>query len=559
MKNLRYIKIMALLIATFAPVAHLVAQESSDEVVIRAMKDELNRSKNELKLGNYPTPFYLSYTVYKSHSFDISGTLGAITRSVDTPNNSLASVRLMLGNYTRSSEVRYGGQYPSIQVTGEENYDNIRRSLWLATDNAYKAALQTYSSKAAYLKNNPRSEEYTSLADFTKGEATQMTIKRNAEFNFDRAQWEKNISELSAIFKNYKELFNSSVGISGMSKDIYKTNSEGAVINQPNDYVLLYAKASIITEDNVSIEDTYTSLALTPGELPSLEELKKQVTKFADNLRTLAAAEPINEYYSGPVLFEEGAASKLFVDNLLIPGGLMAYRASEGEPIKPTLDRRIGKKVIDSRLSVRNLSSQKKQNGTTLCGAYDVDAEGVVPPKEITLIENGILKSQLSSRVPTPKVAQSTGSSRYTNNQQIGFETAPGTIAISVKGGEKPENMKKALIKAAKEEGLEYAYIVRKVSGLSSLIYKVDVKSGQEKQVRSGSFTPINLAKLKHIREISNKEKVSNYMLNKQVISSLIYPSGVLIEDVEINKAEVKKEPKAKLTFPLQRTSLNRE
>ncbi len=52
---------------------------------------------------------------------------------------------------------------------------------------------------------------------------------------------------------------------------------------------------------------------------------------------------------------------------------------------------------------------------------------------------------------------------------------------------------------------------------------------------------------------ISSKENVSNYILNGQLLSSLIYPSSILVENIEINKSDVKKDKEQVLTFPLQR------
>ena len=50
------------------------------------------------------------------------------------------------------------------------------------------------------------------------------------------------------------------------------------------------------------------------------------------------------------------------------------------------------------------------------------------------------------------------------------------------------------------------------------------MKDGSETQVRFGDVSAINLAKIKRVLDISSKENVSNYILNRQVLSSLIYP-----------------------------------
>ena len=62
---------------------------------------------------------------------------------------------------------------------------------------------------------------------------------------------------------------------------------------------------------------------------------------------------------------------------------------------------------------------------------------------------------------------------------------------------------------------------------------------------------PITLSHLRRLSAISNKENVANYLLDGEVMSSIIYPSALLLEDIEIKKAEVKKESEPALRFPL--------
>lgn len=534
----------------------LWAQSAKDDVIFKAMQDELQRNKEELSLADFGKPFFLSYALGTSRKFEVSGSLGAITNSYEMPWSSVGSIRLLLGDYHRTSDPQYVGYFLRAAMPAEANYDVLRREFWLGTDAAYKNALRNFAAKQAYLKANPKTVEEEAIDDLSKIVPVNKVVKNSTEYVFDRSQWEQSIRELSAIFKNYKTLLNSVVGISGMEMDVYKKTSEGVSVKQPVNYVNLYAQATVITDDGVRFGDSYSVVVPMPSDLPSMEELKKKVTEFAENLTSLREVDPISEYYSGPILFEEAACSKIFIDNFLNPGSLIAFRKPEGGQAKRTLDARIGKKVVDSRITIKNYSTLNKYNNVPLLGAYDVDAEGVVPAKEMTLVENGILKNLLNGRVPTQKTPESTGSSRYLlTGQEVVFATAPGTIHVSVKDGTKPDKMKKALIKAAKEEGLDYAYIVRKMAGQASLFYKVSVKDGSEELVRAGDLSSINLAKIKRVLDVSAKENVLNYVWNQQTLSSLIYPSAILIEDMEINKSELKKEKKPALEFPLQRAA----
>lgn len=543
------------LLLCFLLLGSVFAQSEQDQVIFKAMQDELQRNKENLALPGMDKPFYLSYSLGRYRQFEVSGTLGAITNSLNLPWRGVGSSQLFLGNYDNTSDSRYIGQFMKVGMPAEADYDMIRQNFWLVTDAAYKWALQESAAKEAALKANPQTPEEAALPDLVKAEPITKIVE-SKPYDINMKEWENAIRELSAIFKNYKDIYNSSVGISGLDMEVYKQTSEGVTMKQPVSYVNFYAQGFVNTEDGVRIGDVYSVLVARPQDMPSLEELKKNVTAFAENLIKLKNAPEVEEFYSGPVLFEDGASAGIFTSNLLNQSGLFAYRKADngrGQAAK-TLDGRIGRKIMDNRLTVKNYSALDKYNGVSLLGAYEIDAEGVVPEKEMTLVDKGILRRMLNGRVPSLKTPQSTGSSRFVmTGSDIVYVTAPGTIHIEVEKGTKQDKMKKALIKAAKDEGLDYAYIVRSLAGMASRIYKVDVKDGSETQVRFGDVSAINLAKIKRVLDISSKENVSNYILNRQVLSSLIYPASILIEDVEINKSEPKKEKEPVLKFPLQR------
>ena len=545
---MRYI--LSLLIF-FLLVGPVVAQNEQDQVIFKAMQDELQRNKAELALPGMDKPFYLSYSLGRFRQFEVVGELGAITNSLELPWRGVGSSQLLLGDYNNTNDTRFVGQFMKVGMPAEADYDMIRRNFWLVSDAAYKMALREAAAKEAALKSNPQTQEEAQLPE---AEPITKIVESKVPYEIDIKKWENTIRELSAIFKNYKEIYNSSVGISGLDMEVYKQTSEDVTMKQPVTYANLFAQGYVTTEDGVRIGDALSILVARPQDMPSLEDLKKKVTAFAENLMKLRNAPVVEEFYSGPVLFEDGASSSIFVNNLLNQGGLFAYRKPIGQAGGRTLEGRIGRKIIDNRLTVKNYTSLEKYDGTPLLGAYEIDAEGVIPEKEMTLVDKGILRQMLNGRVPSLKTQHSTGSSRFVmTGSDIVYATAPGTIHIQVDKGTKQDKMKKALIKAAKDEGLDYAYIVRSIAGPASRIYKVDVKDGSETQVRFGDVSAINLAKIKRVLDISSKENVSNYILNRQVLSSLIYPASVLIEDVEINKSEPKKEKEPVLKFPLQR------
>ena len=544
-----------LAVAAMLTTASVYSQTPDDKAIIEAMKSEMNRSKESLKLPGYESPYFVSFALCRSHQFNVTAVLGAVISSNDRPWASNGTVRLQTGDYHRNSDPFFTGQFGRVVMPADANPQAIKNGFWTFSDILYKAALKNYAAKETIRKNNPPTPEEDAMDDFAQIQPVERFVERKNEFNYNHNEWEKRIAELSEIFKDYPELMNSRVAMSGLEMVIYKTTTEGVVTRIPLSLFSVTATAVVRTEQGYSFADSWQLITQTPDQMPDMDEMKKQVKKFAEKLTVLRTVEPLDEYYAGPVLFEDGAALKIFTENLFAPqNALIAGRTRVDRKAAPTIEGRIGKKIIDSRLTVKNYSTLAKYNGTPLMGAYEIDAEGVIPEKEITLVENGILKKMINSRVPTLKNPTSTGSSRYVlSGDEIAFVTAPGTVHISVSKGLKHDKMKKELIKAAKEEGLEYGYIVRKNAGLATQIFRVSVKDGSETQVGACAISSVELSKIKRLLAVSSKENVANIILNRATLASVIYPSAILVDDVEINKTDATKSQKPSLEFPLKR------
>lgn len=517
---------------------------TDDEIIFSAMGDELNRNLHQLALPGERKPFYISYVTTRFRTFQVMASLGGLLYTTESPWSITGGVQVVLGDYAHNSEVNYSdASVGAASISTEVDYDAIRRSLWSGSDAMYRYALQAFQQKNAYLKSNPLSAADAALPDMQQLPAVTRLIEREEPYEIDLPALEKLITEASAVFNDYPELYKTSLNLTGTQLDIYRLTSEGVRLKLPGGNVNIQISASVRAADGSVIPGSIAITELTPGKLPSIESLKQQVREFADGLMHLRETPAVDEYYIGPVLFEEGAAAKTFIDNLLPKGRLLAYR--QLPPAQDLLDQLLGRKVIDSRLTIKNYALQKEYNGTPLFGHYEIDGDGVEPAAELTLVDHGIFKQMLNGRIPVLKAPASTGSARFLQNPDRPITTiSPGTIHIHTEKGIKPETMKKALLKAAKEQGLEYAYIVRSIAGESSLVYRVNVKDGRETQMRASALQVPNLMKLMELKGISSKENVMNFLPNG-VPASLIYPSGIIVNDVEINKAtpQIEKEP----------------
>lgn len=547
---MRYI--YTLIIAQLLAVLSLFGQ-TNENVLFKAMQDEMVRSKNELILPDSPAPYFIAYTVGETQYISVRSSLGALLLCDQSSKERVNSVNLYVGDSNFSSDYSYSGRGVSLPsyTTIDNKYNQLRTNFWQTSDLAYKLAVEVFNSKKNNIKTATLTEEEKALPDMLPLKKVEVYTPTIPNFNFNKSSYEKLSNKLSKEFVKYPQIVNSRIEIDGIETIYYYLSSEGTKIKEPVSYVKLTMKGEIRNVKGQVIDDQETIYAQTFDKLPSLEELAKKVNIFAERLVALKRAVTMDEYYLGPVLFEELAASKILSDNLVSPSGIISFkkpirvmatvarveRTSHMNDIKP-LEERINKKVIDSRLSVVNKTDLADYNGLPLLGSYNIDAQGVVPTKDVKIIENGILKTLLSSRIPTLKIKESTGSMRFgVRPRAISVNVAPGTLVVSSTNGSTSKELKDELIKAAIEEGLDYAYIVRKIaSGTDQFIYKVSVKDGSETLVIGSEITPVPLTKLKRVLGVSKEHDAMNYLYNGVIPTSIICPKSILIEDIEINK-----------------------
>ena len=368
-----------------APDVNTSTGGDGDEAIFGAMDEELRRNMAGLSLPGEAKPYYLSYVLTRYRQWQIAGSLGGIFYSTVTPWQSSGGVQVMLGNYQHNSDIQYMGQVAPVQLPAELDGYNIRRGFWETSDLMYRFSLQVMARKIAHLKSNPLPPAEAALPDMQQLPAVTKMVERPRPFEIDLVALEGMVKELSALFKDYKELFNSNVMLVAVEQDNFRLTSENVRLKFPLGLVGLTVSASVRTTDGSTVSDVLAISSLeNPADLPSLEELKKKVTDFADNLMELKETPMIEEYYTGPVLFEEGAASRLFTDNLLSPGRLLALRTMT--PARGMLDEQLGRKIMDSRLTVKNYTTLVEYDGTPLFGHYEIDGDGVVPAAELTLV-----------------------------------------------------------------------------------------------------------------------------------------------------------------------------
>ena len=109
--------------------------------------------------------------------------------------------------------------------------------------------------------------------------------------------------------------------------------------------------------------------------------------------------------------------------------------------------------------------------------------------------------------------------------------------------------MLKTLLKAAKKQKLDYAYVVTTPSGYTSL--RLYVKTGERKLVKHNRITLPTESQMKKFAAISDRPFVSNNV--QPYTYSTITPASIIVGDAELTKPVLNSGKASELVYPLQR------
>jgi predicted Zn-dependent protease len=520
----------------FMGLTSMIMGETND-VIIRAMKDELDRSMKSLKIETMEKPYYLEYSIWDYREFSIEGNFGSLTQSNEDQQRIL-KVGVRVGSYQldNSGFIDQDSIYASIlglhdSVVVEDDYNALRRYIWLSTDKAYKDALEQLAGKKAYIKNQVQTEE---VPDFSKEESVQKILPRKT-LNVNLAKWEQLVKNLSVIFRQFPALYESRVNMRISLLHKYFVNSEGTVFRQPQTLVFLVANASTRATDGMRLKHYIPFYANSLDQMPGEKKLASGIRKMAEELTALAAA-PVLDEYIGPVLFTGQATAELFTQVLAphLAGGrppLSNMPQMSQMTSSSKLAQRINRKILPRNITIIDDPTRTNYNLSPLIGSYAIDDQGVIS-RPVKLVEKGILKTLLMSRRPSKKILQSNGHGRGSLMATPG--TQMGNLLISTENGKTYQQLKKELMKMCKEQGIDFGLIVKTVDDPSLtgadedelarymsqssqsesqltppvMLYRVNVKDGKEELVRGITISELTVSDLKYIAAVGKDSHV---------------------------------------------------
>jgi len=572
--------------------ATLRAQAPKDnDQTLRAMQDEMARSKDRLELridasGKPVRPYFIEYRLLDLDVREITAQFGALISTTKTRNRFM-NVEARVGDYKLDSSnfISDEGFRGFIGSTGsvgiDRDYDSLRQDLWIATDQAFKEAVEGYSRKKAYLNSLANQNQYD---DFSKAQPVEL-VEPLVTPDWSSRNWEQEARDSSATLRAFSLLQESRVTYYLVYATEYLLTSEGTQIRTNRSFAAVEGGMNTLASDGVQLSHFYAAYAPKPGDLPNVDTVRNGLNVAASELMALRSSQPAQDY-TGPVLFEARAAAPLLAEVL----GPNLNGARPPIAFRPVMEQflsniggksdwvgRLGARVLPTNVTIVDDPSAKQYKGTPLIGGYAVDEEGVRAAK-VAPIENGVLKQLLMSRRPGPDSNESNGHGRaaFLSDAKPSMSNLIFSSAETVS----PAEMKKKFIEACKAEKLEYCLVVREMDNpaisllhqddfsellasfgggagtgdrLVAVVYKVFTDGRPDEIVRGARIIGLNARALRNISAAGNDDFVYNYMQNQTagfagtalgafgsaqngLPSSIIAPS-LLFEEVEVRGA----------------------
>ncbi len=146
-----------------------------------AMKQEIQRGMDSLKIKKMLSPSFISYSISDANSLQIKAILGAIVLSQERPIRMFEN-RVLVGEKGKTNENyldennMWSWTRLSNNIPFSNNKNDIRRALWLLTDNNYKNAITNYEAKISALSQQSLTEEEKQLLDFCTVSKSEIVI-----------------------------------------------------------------------------------------------------------------------------------------------------------------------------------------------------------------------------------------------------------------------------------------------------------------------------------------------------------------------------------------------
>lgn len=525
----------------FACAVPVFAQSSSvadahKDPVLKAMLEELDRSKQQLQLQDFQKPYFIEYRIDDVAEYEATASYGSLLSEHDV-HRRVVRVTVRVGDYKLDNSSERGEG--SLQIaTLDDDLMALRYALWSATDSAYKTALNSYTEKQAALK----AVQTPPQADDFSQEKPVVSLAPVLHEDLDHAVWKQRLVEGTGLYRTdpsvktfAQEIQTSDGSVRSHSRTEYLVNSEGTIVRKSTVGYRAEVSARAQAADGMRLERSYGVSGLMPADLGSAEKFHNGVLRILTGLHDLRNAPVMSDEYHGPVIFTGNASAHAFED-------LFARAVTARRPQLGSTARTVGPfassyktRVLPDFMMVVDDPGLTEFDGHPVLGAYKIDDEGV-PAQSVTLVDNGKLMNYLTGREPIRDFPGSNGHARATTAQIARPQI--GVFHVEASAGLSEDELKQKLLTMGKDQGLDFVYLIEAIGSISAprTVYRIKVADGTRELVRGAHLDDVDLRLFRSGILAASKD---DYVFNTsgEVPSTIIAPS-LLFDDITVKRAE---------------------
>lgn len=526
-------------------------------VYFRAMQDEMNRTKKQLRVEGSAKPFFIAYRVEKTEGQTFAASLGQSYPHIKAPVAQLqAAVYIYAGDDKRNSsgfKDDYFAYFPMQQFGVGDSYEALRQALWKLTDIEYLKASNVAEKKEAYRRQKNLPDELPDFSFAPKG-AYAEEVKPFCEA--DGAYYQALARRLSAEGKKLPYLEQYNVSVQLRQTDTYFLDSLGDYYQ--TSVPLRRVTFSARLRNKAGYKEGLSDAVLLPASDAASDEkiLLEASADFLNRVRGVYEAKKA-EPYLGPVLLKPQAAGRFFEDlfnrNARYSKPLLSAQ-SETDGTAGQFKDKTGMRVMSRLFDVYDRPGLKEYKGKRLTGFTPVDDEGVAS-EELHLVEAGKLKTLPTARSPIEGQKHSNGHARQTS--WIYPRASLTNVFFEPKDALGEDELEARLLSRCRELELEYCYIFTRFPSVkgsrtgetnaATRIYTSDGRKEPAFGVRLEGVTPRSL---RDILAAGNDADVSYFSDAETGLETSVVAPSVIVDEMEITPAQRKPDRKPFVPLP---------
>jgi predicted Zn-dependent protease len=520
--------------------------------LLAAMRAELGRSMERLRLRGYEAPYFIGYQVRDVSKHELAGRYGAIFQDASRRDRDLA-VDVRVGSHAFDSSgadqntIVLGAETPSWYAPKEAPLDPdpvaLRNALWLLTDEEYKEALASYFKKKS--REVYREDDPARPPSFSR-ETPEQAVEPPRPFPFDAARWRKTIRDATARFRAHPDVFDSRIDVVAEKQIRWIATSEGTALVTEQVIYGVHVQAVARAPDGQLLENGRDFYARAEADLPSPAAVGAAVDAVVRELEALRRA-PAIDPYTGPAILEPEAAGVLFHEAV---GHRLEGERMEDDSDGQTYKGQVGHPILPPFLTIVDDPTLPAAAGVALNGTYPFDDQGV-RARRVVLVRDGTLESYLLSRRPVKPFERSNGHGRNQGSRSPMARMA--NLVVESSRQVRMEELKRMLMAEALRQGKTHGLIIRDITGGSTntmsygyqafkgtprLVYRVDARTGEEELVRGVELVGTPLASVNKVLATGDTVRAFNGYCGAEsgyVPVSTVAPA-VLVGEIELQR-----------------------